>query len=369
MEMESIMAQYLSKKKTYERFKVSLINLMHSVIEEHSQTSMHLIVGRVKEEDSLRKKIIQKGEKYNDISEITDIVGIRIISYLESEVDKIGRIIEKEFEIDRENSVDKRKHPENEFGYSSLHYVVNMTNDRCNQTEYKQFKSIKFEIQVRSILQHTWAEIEHDLKYKSPIGVPQELIRNFSRLAAILETADVEFDRLKKALTDYKEQVPERIKSMPNNVEINVLSLESLYETNEILKEAQNIINKYVTKNEETSSNVYDIIINAYNYLGLNSIGQLEFKLNVEKERFLYFVDRLVKLNKDRYETNLISRIELLYFAHYLSAKEENESSFIEYMKMTGLTIKKDPNETAQKYINIYSSYSLKFGLNKTSRL
>ncbi len=49
---------------------------------------------------------------------------------------------------------------------------------------------MRCEIQIRSILQHAWAEIEHDLGYKSNITVPAEIRRDFSRLAGLLEIAE-----------------------------------------------------------------------------------------------------------------------------------------------------------------------------------
>ena len=82
-------------------------------------------------------------------------------------VDKLAKVIERNFKIDTENSIDKRVMDPERFGYSSLHYIVEYTPERLKLIEYKYFTGIKFEIQIRSILQHAWAETEHDLGYKS----------------------------------------------------------------------------------------------------------------------------------------------------------------------------------------------------------
>ena len=79
----------------------------------------------------------------------------------------------------------------------SMHYVVSIHQNRLKFTEYKSYTNLKIEIQIRSILQHGWAEIEHDLGYKGAKGIPDEFKRDFNRISALLETADNEFDRLR----------------------------------------------------------------------------------------------------------------------------------------------------------------------------
>src|SRR5438309_774277 len=55
------------------------------------------------------------------------------------------------------------------------------------------------EIQVRTILQHSWAEIEHDIQYKSVSVIPAEIRRRFMSLAGMLEIADREFQAIQDA--------------------------------------------------------------------------------------------------------------------------------------------------------------------------
>ena len=70
-------------------------------------------------------------------------------------------------------------------GYASVHYIASLKGSRTSSPEYSRFQNIKFEVQIRSILQHTWAEIEHDLQYKSQESLPRELRRKFARLAGL----------------------------------------------------------------------------------------------------------------------------------------------------------------------------------------
>jgi hypothetical protein len=83
-----------------------------------------------------------------------------------------------------------------------------MTNKQLELPKYKKFKNCKIEIQIRSILQHAWAEIEHDLGYKSQTATPYDARRGFSRLAGLLEITDIEFRKLRDDLQPSRSLVP-----------------------------------------------------------------------------------------------------------------------------------------------------------------
>ena len=160
---------------------------------------------RVKTESSLMGKLEKKGYKYHTLSDVTDIVGIRVVTYYTDDVDKVAVIAKNIFDIDWKNSVDKRKHQLNAFGYLSLHYICYLKKG--------PLRNIPFEIQMRTALQHVWSAIEHDIGYKGAVKLPPEFVRQFSRLAGMLEMADDEFSRLRTTMTDYRRQVQSLVKS------------------------------------------------------------------------------------------------------------------------------------------------------------
>lgn len=160
---------------------------------------------RVKTEDSLTGKLEKKGNKYRTIYDITDLVGIRAVTYYTDDVDKVAAIAKQIFDVDWKNSVDKRKHQLDSFGYLSLHYI-------CYLKE-GPLRDIPFEIQMRTALQHVWSAIEHDIGYKGAVKLPPEFVRQFSRLAGMLEMADDEFSRLRTAMSEYRRQVHSLVKS------------------------------------------------------------------------------------------------------------------------------------------------------------
>lgn len=89
---------------------------------------------------------------------------------------------------------------------------------------------------MRTILQHAWAEIEHDIRYKSNIAVPREFRRKFSRIASILEIADDEFSRLKLDIHNYVENLS---KQGFENTDINAESLKLFIEQSNDLEEIE----------------------------------------------------------------------------------------------------------------------------------
>ncbi len=193
---EAILEEYREHLPQFEQVKNQVLSLLKEVFEE-AGLIVASIEGRVKTEGSLAGKLELKGSKYASLQDITDIVGVRVITFYIDDVDKVASAVDRLFEIDWENSVDKRKaHEIDSFGYMSLHYIC--------RTEGFPYR---FEIQMRTVLQHAWANMNHDTGYKSGVEVPKEYLRNLSRLAGMLELVDEQFSQIRSDLTDYRRRV------------------------------------------------------------------------------------------------------------------------------------------------------------------
>ncbi|MBP5335458.1 MAG: hypothetical protein J6Y61_06680 [Bacteroidales bacterium] len=161
------------------------------------------VESRVKAYESLEGKLRLKGYKYSSLADITDILGIRVITYYVDDVDRVASLVERLFTVDWENSVDKRKLLEiDSFGYLSLHYI-------CSTPSFPY----RFEVQMRTLLQHAWANMDHDTGYKSGVEIPSRYLRSMSRMAGLLELVDEEFSKIHVELADYRRRVQSLVAS------------------------------------------------------------------------------------------------------------------------------------------------------------
>lgn len=198
---EMLMQQYRELLPTLEEVAKKAYDLLRRALREQG-IYVTAFEYRVKTEQSLAGKLERKGAKYKSIYDITDLVGLRVITFYTDEVDKVAVIAKRIFDIDWQESVDKRKHQLDRFGYNSLHYICRLKSG-----------GPRFELQMRTALQHVWSTIEHDIGYKGEIKLPNEYKRQFSRLAGMLELVDDEFSRLRTTITDYRRQIQSLVKS------------------------------------------------------------------------------------------------------------------------------------------------------------
>ncbi len=193
---EAILDEYRENLPRFLEVKEEILSSLKTTFDEAGLLLAGL-ESRVKTESSLAGKLELKGQKYKTLADITDIIGLRIITFYIDDVDKVASAVERLFTVDWENSVDKRKvHEIDSFGYLSLHYI-------CSRPDFPY----RFEIQMRTVLQHAWANMNHDTGYKSGVEVPKRYLRNLSRLAGMLELVDEQFSLIRSELTDYRRKV------------------------------------------------------------------------------------------------------------------------------------------------------------------
>lgn len=193
---------YRDNTQLFQGLSVVLQTTISSLLK--SKKIDHLAVSvRVKSLESISEKLERKG--YQKSEELTDIVGIRIITYIESDVAKVCDLLANTFKVHIEKSGDKSAELQiNEIGYRSVHYICELGPDRIALPELEQYKNVLFEIQVRTVLQHAWAEIEHDRSYKFSGKLPAAIKRRLNLLAGTLEIVDREFDALAKEVDKHE---------------------------------------------------------------------------------------------------------------------------------------------------------------------
>lgn len=147
---------------------------------------------RVKEIDSLLEKLTRKKD-YKSILDCTDLCGCRIVCLTNTQVDDAIDMIRSEFEVLEE---EWRKPEGNLFGYKSYHFTLRFKPECAQRPEYQDIKDLKFELQIRTAFQEGWAALDHKVKYKPPTPPSEDVQHRIDRIAALIELADEEWQRI-----------------------------------------------------------------------------------------------------------------------------------------------------------------------------
>lgn len=282
---EMILEEYNELLPDLQELKSAVENIIRKEI-TNSGIFISTYTSRIKTEKSLEGKLELKGYKYKDIYDLTDILGARVVTYYVSDVDRIASLLEKLFDIDRENSVDRRKvYNVDQFGYQSLHYICRLPESLYKSDNHRNINKIRFEFQIRTSLQDAWAQVTHDIGYKSDVEIPRMILRRLNRLSGLLEMADEEFNSIKLYSDQYRKGVKQIVKSGDfNEVELNIdtfneyISIDSF---RGLTKRIQSINNMDI---QEVSLAPYYRFLKT---MGLKTLGDLD-KMRRENEEDAY---------------------------------------------------------------------------------
>lgn len=330
---ESLLAEFGAQSDLYGRLTRAIESLLVQLLHEKG-LRVHSVTSRLKDRASLEKKISRKLGKYTRLSDITDLCGIRIITHYPDEVDAVAGVIESEFVVDRGNSIDKRAALDpDRFGYLSLHYVCSLSPSRSALTEYRLFKDLVVEIQIRSIVQHAWAEIQHDLGYKSKVAVPKEAQRRFFQLAATLELVDSQFADLRTQIHEYEQLVESRVvTNSVADIAIDANSISAYVANNDTVTETDAFIAKAgkSTLDAEFDSEYAAARVSELSFIGITHLSELDSKLkahakDIRKFAELHWAGRPLRESFPR-------GISIFYLSYALAA-EKGQKFLFDYIK------------------------------------
>lgn len=351
-QIDQIIAKFTSEADTYARMSGAVAHLLSQIISSDHLT-VHSITHRCKEIASLSKKLARPEKNYQSLAEITDLAGIRVTTYFPKDVDRVARLIEQEFQIDKNNTIDKRIALDpDKFGYQSLHYIAQLKISRSALIEYKSYEGKKFEIQVRSILQHAWAEIEHDLGYKSATGIPKEIRRRFARIAGLLEIADDEFEALRLKLRNYEQEIKEKNISSLGSLEIDLPSLKAAYASNLAVTALDRAIaEKAGAQISVEPSDTLERAAGRLLFLGIKNISQLEQATRENHELATNFAAQWIDGKYDK----LPMGVGIFYLAYALMAIKKDKSAFLSYLNQFNIGRHEERDNLAERAISIAS--------------
>jgi ppGpp synthetase/RelA/SpoT-type nucleotidyltranferase len=136
------------------------------------------------------------------LEQITDQIGVRVITYVHGDVAAVAGVLDDQLQVLTDRDLGLETAREGRFGYASRHLLV--TCDEPAPATYDDLAGHRASVQVRTVLQHAWAEFEHDVRYKGtvPDEHARDLDRRFTLAAGLLELADHEFAAIRARLQE-----------------------------------------------------------------------------------------------------------------------------------------------------------------------
>lgn len=194
-------AEYQPKRLLFQAFAYAVRGILKEALRTDN-IQIASVDARAKKVESFGTKASKPSEsdperpRYPDpLSDIKDLAGVRVITFFPKTADAARDVVRREFEVfefsDKADLLD-----DDRLGYKSVHFLVSLEKKRLSLPEYSRYKDLVCELQIRTVLQHAWAEIEHDIQYKTARTIPSQIRKRFTALAGLLEIADREFQAI-----------------------------------------------------------------------------------------------------------------------------------------------------------------------------
>lgn len=222
LDQNELKKEYDKHLEAWESLKAEGVFILERAL-KHNGIKFHNISSRVKEFKSLCDKAVNK-EEINPVGAFKDLVGIRVVCLLLSDIDRISKVIDDEFDVvDKDDKI--KGGSASDFGYMSYHVIVKMKPEYAGP-RYDLIKDIPFEIQIRTIAMDAWAATSHYLSYKSDVDIPKELKKDFYALSGLFYVADTHFEMFFKEIQVERKAIGKKAK-----LKNGLLEYEINYET------------------------------------------------------------------------------------------------------------------------------------------
>ncbi|WP_305043100.1 hypothetical protein [Geoalkalibacter sp.] len=199
-----LQAQYQGQCGRWEEALLSLNRQIRDLLERNGCNAT--LKYRVKRFENYYEKLhrAERSEENGATAAICDLLGLRIICPFLEDIEAVERLLSANFpviEVEHKGA----QHSFREFGYDSVHLLVRL-DARQARINLPATRNV-CEIQLRTTLQDAWAEVEHELVYKSPIALPKESVkRKLAALNAILTLSDLMFQEIR----DFQKEIRKR---------------------------------------------------------------------------------------------------------------------------------------------------------------
>jgi len=188
------------------RFADRLAEQLRELLDAEGISLAVPIESRVKTWESIQNKVERNHLEIKTISELGDLVGLRLILLFVRDVRRVISLLHKTLEVISTDDTGERL-GDSQFGYQSVHLKLKLPQSWLTIPTFKGLGEMMAEVQVRTASQHIWAAASHVLQYKQEAAVPLPVRRSINRVAALLETVDLELERTLRERADYSENL------------------------------------------------------------------------------------------------------------------------------------------------------------------
>lgn len=164
----------------------------------------HDVQFRVKSAASATEKMSRRNKagelKYpGGLEKLDDLIGVRVILFVESDIDAVAIALTSQFVCHDDEDKTAMMRKNGGIGYAGRHLTLEVPADNP-PTACAEYPGQRFEVQIRTVLQHAWAEFEHDIRFKGSSGANAEISRAFTMASTLIELADQQFVNINSIL-------------------------------------------------------------------------------------------------------------------------------------------------------------------------
>jgi putative GTP pyrophosphokinase len=282
--VDKLEPSYLERRPIAQKFAHRLKEQLEEMLSKEKISLAFPIETRVKEWDSIKSKIERKKLDLKDVIHIDDFIGARIILHFRRDSQRVCELINSTFKI-LETEDTQNRLGVNQFGYQSVHFQLSLPDDWLKIPTFKGFGEFKVEVQVRTVAQHIWASASHVLQYKQEQGVPPPVLRSINRVSALLETVDLEFERVLLEREDYREVLDINDASASLNVDNIKAIMDSTF---------PNHASQTAEENAEPLES-YDEILRDLRSSEISTVGRLKNLITRHRDDVLEYDKKVVK--------------------------------------------------------------------------
>lgn len=225
----------------------------------------HTVQSRVKEPESVRAKLdrltADGSPKYlRGLEQLDDMIGVRVIMYLEPDIADVATALKAQFHCQEDDDKTSSQRRNGQIGYAGRHLILRVPEHQV-PAGCEAFVGQRFEVQIRTVLQHAWAAFEHDVRYKGGAEASAEVDRAFTMASTLIELADAQFSTINDIVKRRKAEISAAL--MGSRADL----------TGEILED---LLTRRLVDNPRSQARQYDLLVVLLAANGIETVAETE---------------------------------------------------------------------------------------------